>query len=583
MGRVNPLCLAAGNGDVAEVRALLSRGGVSPDVRDEEGQTPLMRIAGAHRQTIRDERQYIPRVAHACGNLLLDHGAAVNARDPGARTALLIAMGGYASEHGVTGADEGVARLLIARGADVNAQDNEGWSPLLTLVNLWADQPKLLEFLVAKGADVNARLRDGRSGLMLAARLGKDDRLALLIARGASVNARDINGGDALMTAAEVEWEEQSFAMMKLLVARGADLNAADAQGRTAADRAARAGYLERAKFLLDGGTRVASADAFWKQARNYALLRAISGGSLETASGLLDQGADPNFRDDSGRTLLTIAAADEYSAARTRLLLSHGASVNLAASSGDTALLVAADRYQPDTVKALLDHGADPKATDRDGNTALMKAAASKHSWEEDRKPLIGILLEKGADPAAKNRQGVTPLMMLALNGNPAMKLLLEKPIDVNARDEDGNTALLYASRFFVRDGPRRNGWALAPEGRFSVNVANHAGETALILAATQFEPDAARLLLQSGAAVNAKTKEGRTALMQSIDGPKDFPTTNGTACTRRRSRKLLIARRHGRECSRRLRRYRIVTWPISRGYQENGGVSAARRGARQ
>ena len=56
------------------------------------------------------------------------------------------------------------------------------------------------------------------------------------------------------------------------------------------------------------------------------------------------------------------------------------------------------------------------------------------------------------------------------------------------------------------------------------SVNASNQHGETALILAATQFEPDAARLLLEKHADVNARTRSGRTALMQAIDGPKEF-----------------------------------------------------------
>ena len=55
-------------------------------------------------------------------------------------------------------------------------------------------------------------------------------------------------------------------------------------------------------------------------------------------------------------------------------------------------------------------------------------------------------------------------------------------------------------------------------------MNAANQKGETALILAATQYEGPAAQLLLEKGANVNAKTKTGRTALMQAIDGPKDF-----------------------------------------------------------
>jgi ankyrin repeat protein len=245
--------------------------------------------------------------------------------------------------------------------------------------------------------------------------LGKDGRLALLVAKGADVSARDSNGATALMVAAVVQWDPQAMNMMKLLAAKGADLNAKDSQGRTAADHAAQAGYLDRARFLIDSGTRVADRDVFLTGARSQALLRAIAGGSLETAKAMLEQGADPNFRDDTGRTLLMVAADNEYSADKVMLLLDHGVSVNLAGRRKDTALIVAADRYQPEIVKAMLDRGADPNARDRQGNTVLMRAAASRRSWQEERKPLIHLLLEKDADAGSKNERGVTALMLMA------------------------------------------------------------------------------------------------------------------------------------------------------------------------
>jgi ankyrin repeat protein len=521
-GPSEPLCRAARNGDLVQVRTLLTRG-ANPDTRDEQNDTPLMWTASAHALSSPDDRKGLVPDYEGVAKLLLDRGADVNARNGAGRTALMMAMEGSASEYRVVGADDSMARLLFARGANVNARDDAGWTSLLKVLNLWADQQALIEFLVSKGANINARLNDGRTGLMLAARLGKDDRVRFLIAKGADVNARDMSGVTVLMLAATIQRDEQSFNMMELLRKNGANLNDTDDQGRTAADRAAQSGYLDRVKLLIDSGTKVADPARFMKRARDYALLRAIAERNLSTAKTMLGEGADPDFHDDQGRTLLMIAANDEYSAARTTLLLERGASVNFAGAGGDTALMVAADRYQPEIVKTLLDHGADPNAADRDGNTVLMRAAASKYSWQEERKPLIRFLLEKGADPAAKNGHGVTALMLMALNGNPALPLLLEKPLDVNARDHEGNTALLYASRYFVRDWQRRNGWALLGKGA-DVNAANHNGETALILAATQSEADAARLLLEKGAQVNAKTNGGRTALMQAIDGPKEF-----------------------------------------------------------
>ncbi len=522
----DPLVGAARDGDFTRVRTLLARG-AKPDVSDAQGMTPLMEAALAHARSLPDPGPKMERDYVQVAKLLLDARADVNARDHAGRSALLLATEGSASEYRVIGADEPIARLLIARGADVNAPDQLGWTPLLKVLNLWADQPALVDLLLASGADVNARLKDGRNGLMLAARLGKDDRLSVLAAKGANPDARDNTGATALMIASAAQWEEASVKMIKVLIARGANLNLADRESRTAADWAARSGSIARAQLLLDAGAKVADRAAFLTSARDYALWRALAGGEVAVARTLLDQGADPNSRDDHGATLLSIAANEEYSAEKTILLLDHGASVNLANGAGDTPLMIAADRYQADIVKALLDRGANANAVDRGGNSVLMRAAASKHSYQEERKPLVPLLLKSGANPGYRNPHGVTPLMLMALNGNPTVQLVLEARVDVDARDEDGNTALIYASRFFVRGGQRRIGWALLQKGA-DVNASNHNGETALILAATQFDPEAVQLLFEKGTDVNAKTKAGRTALMQAIDGPKEFDNEN-------------------------------------------------------
>src|SRR5581483_1743111 len=237
-----PLCRAAPNGDAAEVRRPLDRG-VDPAIRDEDGYTPLLRATEITRYGLADEKRPTPDY-QAVAALLLARRASVNARTPAGRTPLLGATRGSASEYRVIGADAAMVRLLIDHGADLNAHDNEGWTALLQVSDLWADQPELIRYLIAKGADPKARTRDGRTALMLAARLGKSDRLPLLIDAGAEVNAQDKDGATALMIAAVVRWEEDAADMMKYLVSRHADLNLVDSHGQTAAARDAAAGYL---------------------------------------------------------------------------------------------------------------------------------------------------------------------------------------------------------------------------------------------------------------------------------------------------------------------------------------------------
>src|SRR5215469_8935171 len=167
-----PLCRAAWEGDLVQVRDLLSHG-ADPNVYDENGETPLMNAASleGHRHC-GDRKRYDPQY-QGVAELLLKAGADVNARDPKGRTALLITLSGWATECELVPANEAMARFLVAHGANVNLQADSGWSPLLTVVDQWLDQPALMDFLIDKGADVKARLKeDGRTALMLAADRG---------------------------------------------------------------------------------------------------------------------------------------------------------------------------------------------------------------------------------------------------------------------------------------------------------------------------------------------------------------------------------------------------------------------------
>src|SRR3989442_186900 len=184
-----PLLDAALRGDLQQVRSLLADG-ADPNSRDSDGVTPLMQTVNI----VTDHK--------GVAELLLQKGADPNAQDSSGRTALILAMQGSASEYKVIGANETMARLLVEHGARVNTQDNNGWSPLLMLLDQWADQPELIHFLLDRGADVNARTKDGKTGLMIAANVGKEDRVALLLSRGVNANARDVHGRTALMEAA---------------------------------------------------------------------------------------------------------------------------------------------------------------------------------------------------------------------------------------------------------------------------------------------------------------------------------------------------------------------------------------------
>ncbi len=101
--------------------------------------------------------------------------------------------------------DTSIVRLLIDRGADVNARDKSGLNALykavVTIVNP-GKQRDTIRLLLDRGADVNVRGKGGNTLLMLAAAYDGSDIVPLLLERGADVNAKDDKGFTALMPAA---------------------------------------------------------------------------------------------------------------------------------------------------------------------------------------------------------------------------------------------------------------------------------------------------------------------------------------------------------------------------------------------
>ena len=153
----------------------------------------------------------------------LDKGANVNAK-MWRRTPLHSATAGGHTE---------IAELLIDNGADVNANEDYGWTPLHLAAKY--GHREVAELLIAKGADVNAKKKDGWTPLHLAALYGHTEIVELLIAKDADVNPKTEEGATPLHEAAG--WGHKEI--VELLIARGVDVNAKNDLSFTPLDWAA--------------------------------------------------------------------------------------------------------------------------------------------------------------------------------------------------------------------------------------------------------------------------------------------------------------------------------------------------------
>jgi ankyrin repeat protein len=138
-------------------------------------------------------------------------------------------------------------------------------------------------------------------------------------------------------------------------------------------------------------------------------LLHEVAGqGSLPMVELLLQLGADPNARDQSGHTPLYFvgnASHGAHGAAVVRVLAHSGANVNAQERLKHcTALHMAARRGNVPVAEALLDCGADGEARDRLGDTPLHRAVKC------GKTEVVAFLLSRGADVHAEGKRGLTP-----------------------------------------------------------------------------------------------------------------------------------------------------------------------------
>lgn len=141
-------------------------------------------------------------------------------------------------------------KSLIADGADINAVDRQGWTPLYTAIQ--RQQKEIAEYLVAKGADVTIADRGGMTPLHAAAFKGDIELVGLLIEKGADVNGKDRNGGTPLHLAAQFGWKD----VVELLLSKGADVNLQTNRSENALSKATKWNRQEVIDLLVQHGAK---------------------------------------------------------------------------------------------------------------------------------------------------------------------------------------------------------------------------------------------------------------------------------------------------------------------------------------
>jgi ankyrin repeat protein len=504
----SPVADASQRGDREEVRRLLQQGA---DVNAPQGDG----MTALHWAAMTGDA--------ALAQMLIYAGANVKATTRlGAYTPLHLAARAH---------HEVVVASLIAAKADVNVATAAGATPLMLAAA--AGDPRVITTLIENGADINAAdAPKALTPLMYAAAYGRTAAVGVLLSHGARPEMTStVVDVSALTTPEEETAQRQRQQGRPVTGAAGAAAALPPARvpgvdrplryseligatgGFSALQFAAREGYVDTAKALLEGG---ASIDQANPADGTTPLVTAIVNGNFDLAMYLIELGADVNLAALNGVTPLYATINMQW----------H----NKSPHPQPTAYRQQRTGYLL-LMTALLEHGADPNArlrtkvwysafnsdfsgVDESGATAFWRAAYASDV------AAMRLLLQYGADPhiptirpagrptagdQARAFQDVSGLPPVPVGGPGVPPLLAAAGVGYGEGFAANShryavTGFLPAIKFLVE------------EAGAEVNAIDHEGNTAIHMAASRGDTESILYLVSKGADVMRVNREGNT-----------------------------------------------------------------------
>ncbi|XP_076293144.1 uncharacterized protein LOC143215159 isoform X1 [Lasioglossum baleicum] len=273
-----------------------------------------------------------------------------------------------------------------------------------------------------------------------------------------------------------------------------------DKKQRTLLHAAAYMGDSKIVELLLLHGAAVNAKDKKWLT----PLHRACCSGNHEVVHVLLRHKANVNVCDRTWQTPLHVAAANN-AVKCAELLVPYLKDVNIVDGAGRTSLHYAAYNGHLEMTEYLIRIGCSVNAYDRRNNrSALHFAAFMGHD------SIVKTLIDNGADVKDKDSHLYTPLHAAAASGSVScMKVLIKAGADVKAKNGRGNTlhvACVNGHVDAVKD--------LIASG-INIEAVNFHRQTPLhVAAASPNSVECLEVLLQAGAKINVRSKDGYTPL---------------------------------------------------------------------
>jgi ankyrin repeat protein len=346
---------------------------------------------------------------------------------------------------------------------------------------------ELVEYLISKGSDVNFEDSHGTTPLAFSAGNGQLNSAVAeaFFKAGIDPKKKYNDGANLLLLAIPFD---KDLTLTDYLTTKGLSLKDTDKNGLTAFDYAARTGNVTLLKKIASKGIK----------ATDNALLIATQGTRRET----------------------TPLETYKYLVEEVKL---KATATN---KSGDNVLhLLAGKQNQGEIFTYFLSKGVDANKVNNDGNTPLIIAAGREITTLEKLLPVTKNI-------NIQNLKGESALTFAVRSGSPeAVSILLSKGADVNVKDKDGNNLGIYLVQSYKPAGreasatqdPFEAKIKLLQEKGLNLATAQKDGSTLYHYAAAKNDLNLIKKLASLNIDVNAKNKDGITALHKAAMVAKD------------------------------------------------------------
>jgi ankyrin repeat protein len=309
------------------------------------------------------------------------------------------------------------------------------------------DVDAVRQMLAANPELVQSVDEEQRTPLYLAAGTDSAELVEVLMAADADVNAQT-RGGDTPLHLAVLRGSPE---VVEAILQEDPDLNVQNSYGRTPLLYVAReTGDAETATRLLDAGAEINVLDRFGASPLELAAWR----GFEPLVDLLLERGAELPAAGE-GLNDVTVFSAQHGLARLFALAVENGTDLDMANDGGGTLLHSAAEGGSADVVGILLEEGKQIDARDRYGWTPLHYATREGH---ED---VVSLLLSRGASAGARTLFGDSPYNLAAATDRESMLQLLEN----EGVSTDPPTPPLLTGPYFGQSSPGRTATIFAPD----------------------------------------------------------------------------------------------------------------------